>query len=113
MDVARALRDARRRAGLSQAGLAAGAGTSQATISAYESAAKQPTIDTLERLLAAAGSRLTVAPETPDVRQPTAVQHARAARTLVDVLTLADALPTRHQRELQFPRLGPPATEPR
>jgi len=58
MDVAATLREARRRAGLSQAALAARSGTSQATISAYESARKQPSVDTLSRLLAAAGAVL-------------------------------------------------------
>ncbi|MDQ3092603.1 MAG: helix-turn-helix transcriptional regulator, partial [Actinomycetota bacterium] len=60
MDAARRLREARRLAGLSQAELARRAGTSQATVSAYESARKQPSVTTLSRLLAAAGARLTV-----------------------------------------------------
>ena len=101
-----ALRDARRRAQLSQAELAHRAGTSQATISAYESGRKQPSVETLSRLLAATGSRLAVEPARPAVVQPSAAQRARAGRTLVDVMLLAEALPTRHERELRFPRLG-------
>jgi transcriptional regulator with XRE-family HTH domain len=103
VDAARALRDARRRAGLTQAELAARAATSQAAVSAYESAAKTPSVATLSRLLAAAGARLTV--EATDVLRPTAAQHARAGRTLGEVLELAEALPTRHERDLRFPRL--------
>lgn len=109
MDTARALREARGRAGLTQAALAARTGTSQATVSAYESAAKQPSVATLSRLLAAAGSRLTVETGHACVRIPSPGQHARAARGLAEVLALADALPTRHQPGLRFPRLAEPA----
>jgi transcriptional regulator with XRE-family HTH domain len=105
MDVGRSLRDARRRAGLTQAELAHRAGTSQATVSAYESGRKQPSVETLGRLLAAAGLRLTVEPAPPPVVQPSPAQLARAGRALVDVLALAEALPTRHERELRFPPL--------
>ncbi len=106
MDVAQALRTARRRAGLSQHDLAARAGTSQATVSAYENGRKQPTVETFHRLLAAASSRLVVEPaERPVVQVPDA-QLARAGRTLVEVLDLAAALPTRHRPDLRFPRLA-------
>ncbi len=53
------LREARRRAGLSQAALARRAGTSQPTVSAYERGLKDPSAATLARLLAAAGTALT------------------------------------------------------
>ncbi len=109
MDVGSTLRTARRRAGLSQGALAARAGTSQATISAYESGAKQPSVATLSRLLAATGSHLAV---QHDARRtaaaPTPAQLARAGRTLVQVLGLAEALPVRHERALRFPRLVAP-----
>ena len=49
------IRTARRKAGLTQAVLAARAGTSQAAVSAYESGRRSPSVDTLSRLLAAAG----------------------------------------------------------
>ena len=49
-------------AGLSQGELARRAGTSRPTLSAYEHGRKAPTADTLERLLAATGFRLEVAP---------------------------------------------------
>ena len=94
MDAGRSLRRARLRARLTQAQLAARAGTSQATLSAYEGGSKIPSLPTLERLLAAAGCRLTVEPDL-----------TRSARALSEVLALAAALPTRHERELRYPRL--------
>jgi transcriptional regulator with XRE-family HTH domain len=102
-----ALREARTAAGLSQAALAERAGTSQATISAYENGTKQPSVPTLSRLLAATGSRLTVAPAAQPVLEPSARQLKRTARTLADVLLLAEALPVRHRRTLGYPRLQP------
>ena len=104
MDVPTALLKARRRANLSQSTLAARAGTSQATISAYESGRKVPSLDTLSRLLAVTGSRLVV--ERGVARRPSRKEHERAARALADVLALAEALPTRHEPELRYPRLA-------
>jgi transcriptional regulator with XRE-family HTH domain len=105
MDAAEALHEARGRAGLTQTELARRAGTSQATISAYEHGRKAPSVETLGRLLAAAGTRLTTAPASAPVVRPTRAQLARAGRTLVDVMLLAEALPTRHDVELRFPPL--------
>lgn len=105
MDAATTLREARQRAGLTQAALASRSGTSQATISAYESGRKRPSVETFSRLLAATGSRLRVEPGRPSVVEPSARQRAQSARTLLEVLALAEALPTRHERELRFPRL--------
>lgn len=105
MDVANELRSARARAGLTQAELGARAGTSQATISAYESGAKEPSVATLSRLLAAAGARLAVEPDATPVREPSRAELARAGSTLADVIALAEALPVRHSRRLRYPRL--------
>lgn len=105
MDPARALRDARERAGLTQQALAARAGTSQATVSAYESGRKQPSVATLARLLAAAGSRLTTERTGVPAMPPTRDEQARRGRVLHDVLDLAAALPSRHGDELRYPRL--------
>ena len=99
-----ALRDARERAGLSQAALAELTGTSQATISAYETGRKQPSVDTLSRLLAATGQRLTVEPGQST--EPSRRRQLRNARILADVLALAEALPARHDPVLRYPRLG-------
>ena len=105
MDVATELRAARERAGLTQGELGARAGTSQATISAYESGAKEPSVATLSRLLAATGARLTVQPDAAPVREPSRAELARAGATLADVITLAEALPVRHSPRLRYPRL--------
>jgi len=90
---------------MSQAELAAATGTSQATVSAYESGRKEPTVATFSRLLAATGSELAIKRRGSPIVQPSAAQHARVARTLSDVLSLAAALPTRHDEKLRYPRL--------
>jgi transcriptional regulator with XRE-family HTH domain len=105
MDVATTVRRARERAGLTQAELARRAGTSQATISAYEGGSKTPAVATLARLLAATGSRLTVEPVPAPAAEPSLAELSRRARTLLDVLELAETLPARHEPELRFPRL--------
>ena len=56
------LSDAREAAGLSKTDLAARARTSRSTLSAYEHGRVSPTLDTAERILAAAGCRLAVEP---------------------------------------------------
>jgi transcriptional regulator with XRE-family HTH domain len=95
MDASREIREARTRAGLTQADLARRSGTSQATLSAYENGRKEPSVSTLTRILGAAGAQLTVAPGP----------FASNGRVLAEVLELAAALPTRHERTLRFPRL--------
>ncbi len=60
MHVGSMLRSARRAAGLTQAEVAAGAGTTQPAIATYESGGKTPSIGTLERLLAACGHELVL-----------------------------------------------------
>jgi transcriptional regulator with XRE-family HTH domain len=109
MGPARELRRARQRSRLTQAGLARRAGTSQATISSYESGRKQPSVATLSRLLAAAGARLTVEHGRAPVVVPSPDEHARAARTLSQVLSLAASLPVHHEPRLRYPPLRPAA----
>ncbi len=60
------VRTARDRADLTQSELARQAGVSQQTISAYETGRKEPTLPTLQRLLAAAGfeMRILLEPES-------------------------------------------------
>ena len=60
VNAARALRTARRRAGLSQAELARRAGVSPQVVNRIELAQRVPRVDTLARILAAAGATLTV-----------------------------------------------------
>ena len=73
------IRIARRKAGLSQTELASRAGTSQAAVSAYESGKRSPSVDTLCRLLAAAGCDVRMRLASPDTHEPT----RRAAEALL------------------------------
>jgi len=98
MEAASLLRSARTRAGLTQRALAAAAFTSQAAVAAIESGRKQPSVQTLDRLLRAAGTELVAA-------DPAQAALLRRARRLEDVLQLAEALPFRRARELSFPRV--------
>lgn len=93
---------------MTQAQLATRSATSQATISAYESGAKRPSVDTLTRLLAATGARLAVVHDAPPIRELTRAELAQAGQTLVEVLDLAAALPVRHAPGTRFPRLPTP-----
>jgi len=96
----------RRRQGLSQAALAARAGTSQPVISAYEHGHRDPSYDTLRRIVEAGGERLQLdsVPLGPDL--PPAVDPEEHARRLLDVLSLSDAIPARRRSaELKAPRM--------
>src|SRR5215472_17144802 len=59
------LRQARKRAGLSQVELAARADVAQSVISAYESGQRQPSVPLLARLIDAAGFELTLGLRRP------------------------------------------------
>ena len=86
------LRQARRAAGITQACLAALAGTTQSAIAAYESGSREPTVPVLARMLAAAGSRLELA-AIPD---PSLYRLADVGRDL------AATDPTDDQRRLRL-----------
>lgn len=105
MDPGAILRTARRRHGLSQAELAARAGTSQPVISAYERGHRDPSTATLRRLVRAAGEQLELrlARIPPDIPPPVSLEEH--GRRLVDVLLLADAIPHRRRPPLAFPRI--------
>jgi transcriptional regulator with XRE-family HTH domain len=97
MDAATLLVSVRRRAGLSQRELARRARTSAAAVCLYERGERVPRVDTLERLVAAAGAALSVDAHIPDI-------DVRArGEDLVAVLDLADQLPQRHSPRLEFP----------
>lgn len=98
MPAAALVRAARHRAGLTQVELARRAGTSQSAVSAIEAGAKQPTVATLERLLAAADARLVLAPSE-------AALLAARGRAFEQALQLAEALPFRRPGGLRFPRV--------
>lgn len=65
------IRTARRKAGLTQVVLAERAGTSQAAVSAYESGRRSPSVDTLTRLLEAAGFEVRMRLAVPDTHEAT------------------------------------------
>jgi transcriptional regulator with XRE-family HTH domain len=94
----------RRRHGLTQAQLAARAGTSQPVVSAYERGRRDPTFHTLGRLVAAGGEELVVDAVVRADGPPPALDDTERARRLVDVLLFADAIPVRPRP----PGLGAP-----
>jgi transcriptional regulator with XRE-family HTH domain len=100
------LKQVRRRHGLTQADLARRAGTSQPVISAYERGLRDPSYETLRRLVEAAGERLELnaVAAMPDLPPPSG--PAEHARRFIDVLSLAEAVPTRRRSPtLHAPRL--------
>jgi transcriptional regulator with XRE-family HTH domain len=93
------LRQARQRAGLSQAELARRSGVSRSVLSVYESGRREPSSEALARILAAAGFRLGL---RPAVRE---LDDERAGRILEQVLDLAEALPGRRRGALRYPSI--------
>jgi transcriptional regulator with XRE-family HTH domain len=85
----------RRRRDLTQSQLAARAGTSQPVVSAYEHGRRDPSFMTLARLVEAAGERLHIDAAPPAADIPPAGDLQEHNRRLLDVLSLADAIPTR------------------
>jgi transcriptional regulator with XRE-family HTH domain len=88
MDAARLVRTARLGAGLTLRQLAAAAHTSHSTLAAYETGAKCPTVETLNRIVEAAGFRV----ESHLTRAAEPFDRAARGHELADVLELADAL---------------------
>ena len=107
MLAAHLLRAARVRAGLTQAELARRAGTSQPVISAYEHGRRDPSVQTLARLLAAAGADLVLrAPDRSASDLPPPLTPEEHSRRLLDVLSVVDAMPRRPRcPELDAPRM--------
>ena len=105
MDAATTLRRARERASLTLRALAERAGTSHAALSAYETGAKVPRVDTLDRILRAAG----FSPAVELAPRPAGEDREAKGRELVEALELAAAFPARHARRLAYPRfpVGP------
>ncbi len=101
MEAHEIIRRSRAWAGLSQRQLAERAGTSGPAVSLYESGARTPRVDTLQRIVDATGAKLRIAVEL-DGRRPDPADNARRLR---DVLDLAEALPQHHERELRYPVL--------
>jgi transcriptional regulator with XRE-family HTH domain len=103
MDAAATLRRARLSAGLSLRALAERAGSSHATLAAYESGRTVPRVDTLDRILRAAGYATDIATSA----RPDATTAERAAKgdELLQALDLAAQFPARHDPALAYPRL--------
>jgi hypothetical protein len=96
----------RRRQGLTQAELARRAGTSQPVVSAYEHGRRDPSYATLRKLVEAGGERLQLAAVAATSDLPPPADVGEHARRLLDVLTLADAIPVRPRPTvLDAPRL--------
>jgi len=100
MEVATALRVLRRRSGSSLRQLGRAAGTSHATLAAYEAGRVSPTAHTLERIVRAAGFELepAVVRRVPDAD--------RRGYELEQVLDLAEQFPSRHSAVLRAPVFG-------
>jgi len=103
MQAAEIIRQARQRAGLSKRALARRAHTSPAALVEYESGRRDPSVSSLERIVAAAGFDVVFG-----IRGPTDPDPAEAGRRLVEVLELAEHLPRRAPAtRMAFPIFGP------
>jgi transcriptional regulator with XRE-family HTH domain len=89
----------RRTAGLSQAELARRCGVPRSVLSAYEHGRRQPSVAALARIARAAGMELQISPLSDEAAL------ARAGRVLIDVIELADRMPSRRRGELTYPPL--------
>jgi uncharacterized protein len=106
MEAAALLRRARAASALSQTEYAATVGVSQPVISAYENGRREPSIAMLERLISGSGQRLRMDLVWPASDIPPAVDEAAHAERLLDVLSLADAIPRfRTETSLAMPRM--------
>jgi transcriptional regulator with XRE-family HTH domain len=101
VDASVVLGRARAKAGLSLRALAARAGTSHATLAAYEAGRVVPRVDTLDRILRAAG----FAADIDLASRPDSTDGEREAKgdELKQALELAAMFPARHSRRLMFP----------
>src|ERR1700720_3509408 len=88
-----------RTTGLSQAEIARRSGIPQPVLSAYEHGRRQPSVAALARIAGAAGVELNVTSLSDEAAL------ARAGRVLIDVLDLADKMPSRPRGELRYPPL--------
>jgi transcriptional regulator with XRE-family HTH domain len=99
--VARQLREARIAAGLSLRELAERAGTSHATLAAYEQGRKMPSAATFLRILEAAGFAVDIE-LSPRIRVRDGIDRGRE---LEDALVLAAQFPARHRKTIGFPKI--------
>ena len=104
MNSATLIRGARERAGLSLRDLALRASTSHSTLAAYEQGRKIPNVNTLDRILRAAGFAVDVT-LSPRIGAEEGDRAARG-RELIEVLELAAMFPADHEQTLNFPKFG-------
>jgi transcriptional regulator with XRE-family HTH domain len=119
-DLGALIASARAAAGLSQTALAAAIGTAQSVISRWERGVETPRVETLVRILRACGFEpdLVLRPSrngshrqprlvaVPMSEVPRAADDEEHGRRLLEVLSLADAIPHRPRaRVLRAPRL--------
>jgi transcriptional regulator with XRE-family HTH domain len=105
VNAAAIIRTTRRRAGLSLRALARRAGTSHATLAAYEAGRKVPSVETLDRIVRSAGYELEVG-VAPSVHAADGPDRAARGRELAEVLELAAQFPARHSATLDYPVFG-------
>jgi transcriptional regulator with XRE-family HTH domain len=89
----------KRTSGLSQAELARRSGLTPSVLSAYEHGRRQPSVSALARIARAAGLELEIS------RLSDEAALERAGRVLIDVIGLADRMPSRDRGELAYPPL--------
>lgn len=106
MDAAQTLRRARLGSGLSLRALAERAGTSHATLASYEAGRAVPRVDTLDRILRAAGFATDI--EVARRADATDAERVAKGRELLEALELAAMFPARHTRRLRFPTFPRP-----
>jgi len=103
MDAGLIIRTARKQSKLSLRALAARAGTSHATLSAYENGRVDPTTAVFSRIIAAAGCSL----EANLLGSPSDLDGMQRGDELMAVLELAEQFPARHAPDLEFPPFRP------
>ncbi len=103
MDAELTIRTARRQSKLSLRALATRAGTSHATLSAYENGRVNPTTTVLSRIVGATGYSL----EATLLGIPTDLEGMPRGEELIAVLELAEQFPARYASELEFPLFRP------
>jgi transcriptional regulator with XRE-family HTH domain len=89
----------RQTSGLNQAELARRSGVQSSVLSAYEHGRRQPSVAALVRIARAAGLELEISPLAD------ADALARSGEILIQVLDLADRMPSKPRGELLYPPL--------
>ena len=93
------IREARRRAGLTQAELAHRLGTAQPNVARWESASMSPSVDTLSRVISACGQDLLirlVETDTAEWNSLTAKVDLTAEERLEKLVTFVDTMEEGH-----------------